>query len=96
MMIPIPRGGILAQVGGQERARAVPGVGGLEVGGLEITIARGRPVIPLPEGDRYLGFLFAHGPTPAAVERSLREAHRCLDIRIEPSPASIAQAAAVR
>jgi hypothetical protein len=25
-----------------------------------------------------------------AVERSLRQAHRCLDIRIEPSPASIA------
>ena len=91
MMIPIPRGGTLAQVGGQERARAVPGVGGVE-----ITIARGRPVVPLPEGDRYLGFLFAHGLTPAAVERSLRDAHRCLDIRIEPSPASIAQAAAVR
>ena len=91
MLIPFPRGGTLAQVGGRERARAVPGVGGVE-----ITIARGRPVVPLPEGDRYLGFLFAHGLTPAAVERSLRDAHRCLDIRIEPSPASIAQAAAVR
>ncbi len=91
MMIPIPRGGTLARVGGQERARAVPGVGGVE-----ITIARGRPVVPLPEGDRYLGFVFARGLTPAAVERSLREAHRCLDIRIEPSAASIAQAAAVR
>ena len=90
MMIPIPRGGTLARVDGQEQARAVPGVAGLE-----ITIARGRPVIPLPEGDRYLGFLFAHGLTPAAVERSLRQAHRCLDIRIEPSPASTAQAAAV-
>ena len=91
MMIPIPRGGTLVQVDGQEQARVVPGVGGVE-----ITIARGRPVVPLPEGDRYLGFLFAHGLTPAAVERSLRDAHRCLDIRIEPSPASIAQAAAVR
>jgi len=85
MMIPIPRGGTLAQVDGQEQARAVPGVGGLE-----ITIARGRPVVPLPEGDRYLGFVFAHGSTPAAVERSLRQAHRYLDIRIEPSPVSIA------
>jgi biotin carboxylase len=85
MMIPIPRGGTLAQVDGQEQARAVPGVGGVE-----ITIARGRPVVPLPEGDRYLGFVFAHGSTPVAVERSLRQAHRCLDIRIEPSPASIA------
>jgi hypothetical protein len=91
MMIPIPHGGTLAHVDGQEQARAVPGVGGLE-----ITIAHGRPVVPLPEGDRYLGFLFAHGPTPAAVEHSLRQAHGCLDIRIEPSPASIAQTAAVR
>ena len=46
------------QVDGQEQARAVPGVGGLE-----ITIARGRPVVPLPDGDRYLGFLFARGST---------------------------------
>jgi biotin carboxylase len=78
MMIPIPRGGTLMQVDGQEQARAVPGVGGLE-----ITIARGRPVVPLPDGDRYLGFLFARGSTADAVERSLREAHSCLRIRIE-------------
>ncbi|MGO9750693.1 MAG: ATP-grasp domain-containing protein [Solirubrobacteraceae bacterium] len=82
MMIPIPRGGTLARVDGQDQALAVPGIAGLQ-----ITIARGRPVVPLPDGDRYLGFLFAHGPTPAAVERSLREAHRRLDIRIEPPPA---------
>jgi biotin carboxylase len=91
MMIPIPRGGTLTPVDGQDRARVVPGIAGVE-----ITIARGRPVVPLPEGDRYLGFLFAHGPTPAAVERSLREAHRCLDIRIEPPPVVIAPPATVR
>ncbi len=90
MMIPIPRGGTLTQVDGQERARAVPGIAGVE-----ITIAPGRPVVPLPEGDRYLGFMFAHGPTPAAVERSLREAHSCLDIRIEPTPGVIAPAPAL-
>ena len=28
---------------------------------LEITIADGKPVAPLPEGDRYLGFVFARG-----------------------------------
>ena len=59
------------------RARAVAGIGGLE-----ITIARGRPVVPLPEGDRYLGFLFARGADPAAVEHSLREAHSHLRVRI--------------
>ena len=44
-------------------ARAVEGAGAggavEDIGGLEITIARGRPVVPLPDGDRYLGFLFA-------------------------------------
>ena len=37
----------------------------------------------LPEGDRYLGFLFARGDTPAEVERSLRAAHACLEIVID-------------
>jgi hypothetical protein len=40
--------------------------------------------VPLPEGDRYLGFLFARGETSAAVEAALRAAHARLDVRIEP------------
>jgi len=85
MMIPIPRTGTLVEVAGQAQARGVPGIGGLE-----ITIARGRPVVALPEGDRYLGFLFARGPDSEAVEASLREAHAHLRIAIEPraEPAS--------
>ncbi len=79
MMIPIPGAGMLRAVEGQEEARAVEGVGGLE-----ITIAPGRPVVPLPDGDRYLGFLFARAKSADAVERSLRAAHSCLRIRIEP------------
>lgn len=79
MMIPIPGAGVLEAVEGQQEARAVEGIGGLE-----ITIARGRPVVPLPEGDRYLGFLFARGSSADAVERSLRAAHACLRIRIDP------------
>ena len=79
MMIPIPGAGVLRAVEGQQQARAVDGIGGLE-----ITIARGRPVVPLPEGDRYLGFMFARGASPDAVERSLRDAHGLLRIFIEP------------
>ena len=79
MMIPIPRAGVLRAVQGQEEARAVEGIAGLE-----ITIARGRPVVPLPEGDRYLGFLFARGASADAVECSLRDAHARLQIQIEP------------
>jgi biotin carboxylase len=85
MMIPIPRAGVLGAVDGLEDARAVPGIGGLE-----ITIARGRPVVPLPDGDRYLGFMFARADSADAVERSLRAAHDRLRIEITshaPAPA---------
>jgi len=78
MMLPIPRSGVLGEVRGVDAARSVPGVEGVE-----LTIARGRPVRALPEGDRYLGFVFARGPTPAAVEESLRRAHACLEVDID-------------
>ena len=77
MMIPIATAGTLKRVDGQDKARAIPGIVGLE-----ISIPAGRTVRPLPEGDRYLGFLFARGPTPADVEEALRKAHACLDIVI--------------
>jgi biotin carboxylase len=77
MMLPIPRAGVLHEVRGQDDARAVPGIVGLEIG-----IARGRAVEPLPEGDRYLGFLFARGDTPEDVEAALRKAHGRLDVDI--------------
>jgi hypothetical protein len=77
MMLPIPRGGELREVRGIEEARRVEGIGGVE-----ITIPRGRPVVPLPEGDRYLGFIFAKGQTPEGVEAALREAHGLLEVEI--------------
>jgi biotin carboxylase len=77
MMLPIPAAGTLREVRGQDAARAVPGVTGLD-----ITIPRGREVVPLPDGDRYLGFVFARGETPADVERALRAAHAALQIDI--------------
>ncbi len=78
MMLPIPRAGALRAVHGREAASAVPGVAGLE-----ITIPLGAQVVPLPEGDRYLGFLFARAATPAAVEAALRAGAEALDIVIE-------------
>lgn len=80
MMLPIPTAGTLVGVRGQEAARAVPGVAGLE-----LSILPGRPVRPLPEGDRYLGFLFARAATPEAVEAALRAAHACLEVVIDPA-----------
>ena len=34
--------------------------------------------MPLPEGSRYLGFIFSRATTPAEAEAALREAHRRL------------------
>lgn len=78
MMIPIPMAGILKSVAGRGAALAVPGV-------TEITLSIpvGRPVVPLPEGDKYLGFIFAKAATPEAVEAALRAAHAELRINIE-------------
>src|SRR2546421_11995463 len=80
MMIPIPSAGILKGVHGVEEALDVP-----LITGVEITAKLHHPLVPLPEGASYLGFIFARGDTPAAVEAALRQAHACLhfDIRKE-------------
>jgi biotin carboxylase len=77
MMLPIPRRGILHGVGGVEAARAVPGVEDVV-----ITVPEGHDVVPLPDGDSYLGFLFAKGERPADVEQALRDAHARLRFEI--------------
>ncbi|MGQ0811968.1 MAG: ATP-grasp domain-containing protein [Nitrospiraceae bacterium] len=77
MMLPIPYGGVLKEVRGQNEARTAPGIEELT-----ITALPGQELVPLPEGTRYLGFLLARGRTPADVESSLREAHRRLTVVI--------------
>jgi biotin carboxylase len=79
LMLPIAHTGILEGVHGRERALRVPGITDLQ-----ITIPPGRRVVPVPEGNRYLGFVFARRRTPAAVESALRHAQSLLDIQITP------------
>jgi phosphoribosylaminoimidazole carboxylase (NCAIR synthetase) len=79
MMIPIPRDGIYAGVGGVDRAAAVAGIDAVE-----ITAKEGQRMRPLPEGASYLGFLFARADSPAQVELALRRAHTCLDFDLRP------------
>ena len=79
MMLPTPHAGTLREVAGQDEARAVPGVSDIR-----ITIPAGGRLVPLPEGDRYLGFMFARGATPDEVETALREAHARLRVAIDP------------
>jgi biotin carboxylase len=78
MMIPIPKRGLLRYVDGQDEALEVPGITGLE-----ITARVNYPIRPLPDGDAYLGFIFARGDRPEEVEAALRDAHARLRIRIE-------------
>ncbi len=73
MMLPIPRAGTLRAVRGLRDAGQVPGVEEVS-----ITLPLGQPIVPLPEGDRYLGFVIARGETPAEVEAALRDAHHRL------------------
>ena len=69
MMIPIPHAGVLREVRGKADAERVSGIEEVT-----ISILTGQKVLPLPEGARYLGFIFARGNTPESVEDSLREA----------------------
>ena len=79
MMIPIPAAGHLRGVDGLEAAARMPGIEKVE-----ITARMNHPLVPLPEGDSYLGFIFARGETPAAVEVALRVAHDRLRFQIVP------------
>ncbi len=76
-MLPVPCPGVLRAVEGKAGALAVPGVTGLT-----ITIPPGQRVRPLPDGDRYLGFIFAEGDTAADVENALTTASRRLRVII--------------
>jgi len=83
MMVPIPKAGLLEAVRGLEEARAVP-----DVVDVVISAHVGQRLVPLPEGSRYLGFLFSRASNPRRAEAALREAHSKLVFEIrEPGAA---------
>ena len=77
MMIPIPSDGIYQGVAGVDDAQEVAGV--TEV---IITAKQGYPIVRLPEGKSYLGFIFARAASPAEAEEALRAAHAKLQFEI--------------
>ncbi len=70
MMIPVPASGVLESVEGEESARAVA-----NIVGLEITARLHDYIAAWPEGSSYLGFLFARAERAEEVEGALRAAH---------------------
>jgi len=79
MMIPIRQAGLLRRVEGILAARKVP-----HIEKIDIVISEGHELIPLPEGNQYLGFIFAQADTPDAVTAALRSAHDKLNFITAP------------
>ena len=77
MMIPIPGAGIYSGVDGVEQASETA-----DIEAVEITAKQGQYLEPLPEGQSYLGFLFARAQSQERVEHALRRAHACLRFRM--------------
>ena len=79
MMIPIRQAGLLRRVEGILAAQKVA-----HIDKIDIVISEGHELVPLPEGNQYLGFIFAKADTPEAVIAALREAHEKLNFVTAP------------
>ncbi len=79
LMIPTPAAGILRRVEGVLAAQSVR-----FVEEVSIVVREGYQLVPWPEGSGYLGFVFAHAPTPQQAEAALRQAHAKLNFIVAP------------
>ncbi len=70
MMIPIREKGLLKRVEGLLEANKVD-----HIDKIDIIIHQGHELIPLPEGNQYLGYIFASAETPEQVTAAIREAY---------------------
>lgn len=78
MMVPVPRAGIYRNVRGVAEAEAIANE-------VLITAKKGQRLLPLPEGNTYMGFLFAYGQAASEVEDRLRRSHKALQFEIAES-----------
>jgi biotin carboxylase len=78
LMLHAEQAGTLQAVDGKAEAAAIPGITGLT-----ITAPVGQRVHPLPEGDRYLGFIFAEADTAQDSAAALRAARSQLRLTIQ-------------
>jgi biotin carboxylase len=78
LMIPIPRSGRLVRIDGLDRVRSLE-----HISAIDITTTPGSRLEPPPEGDRYLGFVFARGGERDQVEADLRTAMTIIEVVVE-------------
>ena len=75
MMLPIEKRGILREIRGIEAALSVKGITELQT-----TIRLNETLEPLPQGSRYLGFLFAEGKDQDVVKKALKKAWSKIEV----------------
>jgi carbamoylphosphate synthase large subunit len=79
MMIPIKQKGLLKRVEGLLQANKVD-----HIDKIDIIISEGHELIPLPEGNQYLGYIFAHADSKEKVTAAIREAYAQLKFVTTP------------
>ncbi len=78
MMLPIQKRGVLRKISGMAEALDLS-----HVEHLQITAKLDQQLIPLPEGNSYLGFIFSRAETSRMVVKALRSAQEKLNFTIE-------------
>lgn len=78
-MLPVPYAGVFESVDGVDEALRIP-----MIEEAIVTAVKGDSMLPLPEGNQYVGFVIARGVEFDAVESALVRARNALDIRLKP------------
>jgi len=79
MMIPVKESGLLRRVEGLLEANKVD-----FIDNIDIIISQGHELIPLPEGNQYLGYIFASADSAEQVTKAIREAYAKLKFITAP------------
>ncbi len=79
MMIPITKKGLLKRVEGLLEANKIN-----HIDKIDIIIGHGHELVPLPEGNQYLGYIFASAQSPEQVTAAIREAYSHLKFVTAP------------
>ena len=79
MMLPIKKAGLFKRTEGILAAKKIK-----HIDSIEIIIPTGHELIPLPEGNQYLGYIFATADTNEEVIDAIRKAYGLLNFVVSP------------